>query len=124
MLSFLRDVQNLLRSHPQPPRQRPRCQLTLERLEDRCLLSGPPSSPPLLLPAVTVGLSEKQIERADPVITWNAIMLRAIWTDATPPTQASRVEAMVGVAVFDAVDGIDPEYDFYAVPGLTVSRPS
>jgi hypothetical protein len=46
-------------------------------------------------------------------------MLRAVWTDATPPSWASRVEAMVGVAVFDAVDAIDPDYDFYWVPGLS-----
>jgi hypothetical protein len=57
------------------------------------------------------------------VINWNAIMLRAIWTDAAPPTKASRVEAMVGVAVFDAVDGIVPVYDFYSVPGLS-GRPA
>ncbi len=119
MLYWLRSVRRLLRSQYPPVWKRPRHQLTLERLEDRCLLSAPPSTPPLLLPAVTVGLTDKQIDRADPVINWNAIMLRAIWTAATPPTQASRVEAMVGVAVFDAVDGIDPEYDFYSVPGLS-----
>jgi hypothetical protein len=45
-------------------------------------------------------------------------MLRAIWNDATPPTTASRVLAMVGVAVYDAVDGVRPGYDLYPVPGL------
>jgi hypothetical protein len=118
MLISLRGVRGFLRPQRQPARQHPRCRLTVERLEDRCLLSGPPASPPLLLPAVTIGLTDKQIDRADPVINWNAIMLLAIWTDATPPTLSSRVEAMVGVAVYDAVDGIDPVYDFYPVPGL------
>jgi hypothetical protein len=71
-----------------------------------------------LLPAVTIGLTAQQVAHADVVINWNAVMLRAIWTDATPPTPASRVEAMVGVAVYDAVDGIHPLYNLYPVPGL------
>ena len=83
------------------PKHRPR----VEALEDRCLLAGPPPLPPLLLPAVTMGLTTEQVAHADAVINWNATMLRAIWTDATPPTLASRVEPMVGVAVYDAVDG-------------------
>ncbi len=93
--------------------------LRIELLEERCLLAGPPPVPPLLLPAVTVGLSAQQVAHADAVINWNATMLRAIWTEATPPTLASRVEAMVGVAVFDAVDGIHPIFDLYPVPGLS-----
>ena len=123
MLNLLHYVRKRLYARRQPAQQRPRCWLTVEKLEDRCLLSGPPASTPPLLPAVTVGLTEKQIDRADPVINWNAIMLRAIWSDATPPTQASRVEAMVAVAVYDAVDGIDPVYDFYSVPGLNAQPP-
>jgi hypothetical protein len=71
------------------------------------------------LPAVTIGLIAEQVAHADAVIDWNATMLRAIWTDATPPTLASRVEAMVGVAVYDAVEGIHPKYNLYPVPGLT-----
>jgi hypothetical protein len=93
--------------------------LAVEPLEARCLLTGPPASPPLLLPAVTTGLTQHQIDRADVVVDWNATMLRAIWTAATPPTLTSRVMAMVGVAVFDAVDAIRPTYDLYPVPGLT-----
>jgi hypothetical protein len=93
--------------------------LSVEPLEERCLLSGPPPIPPLLLPAVTIGLTADQINSADAVINWNAVMLRAIWTEATPPTWTSRVEAMVGVAVYDAVDALPPErYAFYAIPGL------
>src|SRR5207244_299715 len=50
----------------------------VESLEERCLLSG---SPPILygpLPAVTIGLTNQQIDHADAVINWNATMLRAI----------------------------------------------
>lgn len=122
MLGFLRRVPASLRSPRRLARQRRHCRLALEQLEERCLLAAPPSGP-LLLPAVTVGLTNQQIDRADPVINWNAVMLRAIWTAATPPPQASRVEAMVGVAVFDAVDGIAPAYQFYSVPGLS-GRPA
>jgi PAP2 superfamily len=95
--------------------------LSFERLEDRCLLSAPPGTGPL--PAVTIGLTPEQVGHADAVINWNATMLRAIWNDATPPTPASRVLAMVGVAVYDAVDGIHPIYQLYPVPGLT-ARPT
>src|SRR5260370_1407706 len=45
-------------------------------------------------------------------------MLRAIWNGATPPPPTSRLGAMGPVAVYDAVDGIDLKYEFYAVPGL------
>jgi PAP2 superfamily len=108
----------LARSHRQSRRSARQPRLAVELLEARCLLAGPPSSPPVLLPAVTIGLTEQQINSADVVIDWNATMLRAIWTDATPPTLASRVMAMVGVAVYDAVDGIEPVYELYSVPGL------
>jgi hypothetical protein len=107
------------RTNVKQSRNRQRYHLRIELLEERCLLAGPPPIPPLLLPAVTIGLTAEQVHHVDPVINWNAIMLRAIWTGATPPTLASRVEAMVGVAVYDAVDGIHPIYDLYPVPGLS-----
>jgi hypothetical protein len=75
------------------------------------------------LPAVTLGLTAEQVAHADVVIDWNATALRAVWNDATPPTASSRVLALVGVAVYDAVDGVHPNYDFYPVPGLT-ARPA
>src|SRR5216684_3909912 len=115
MLDTFRRQRRIYRSRRPTLRRR---RLSFETLEDRCLLSGPPPGigP---LPAVTIGLTDQQIAHADAVINWNATMLRAIWTDATPPTLASRVEAMVGVAVYDAVDALPPEkYAFYAVPGL------
>ena len=95
-----------------------------ERLEGRCLLSGSPTPIPYgPLPAVALGLTDHEVAGADAVINWNATMLRAIWNAATPPTPASRVEAMVGVAVYDAVDGIHPIDAVYPVPGLS-ARPA
>ncbi len=93
-------------------RSRHECRPTLELLEDRRLLAGPPSGTGPL-PAVTISLTAGQVSNADAVINWNATALRAIWTDATPPTLASRVLAMVGTAVYDAVDAIDPQYALY-----------
>lgn len=91
----------------------------IERLESRRLLSASVAAPIGPSLAVTVGLTDQQVGRADVVIDWNATMLKAIWNDATAPTWASRVEAMVGVAVFDAVNAIRPDYASYVVPGLT-----
>src|SRR5437016_3289751 len=96
--------------------------LCVEALEERYLLSGSPPLPYGPLPAVTTGLTNQQVSHADAVINWNATMLRAIWNAATPPTATSRVEAMVGVAVYDAVDGVQPIYQLYPVPGLS-ARP-
>jgi hypothetical protein len=96
-----------------------RTRLSVEVLEGRCL----PAAPYGPLAAVTYGLTAEQVSRADVVVDWNAMMLQAIWNDATPPTWASRVEAMVGVAVYDAVEGIRPSYDLYHVPGLN-ARPA
>jgi hypothetical protein len=70
------------------------------------------------MPSVTIGLSARQVDRANVVIDWNAALLRAIWNDATSPTAASRDEAILGVAVFDAVNGIVPQYAGFRVPGL------
>jgi hypothetical protein len=122
MLNYVHRLQQSLlrpRRSGRPRRSRP----TLEHLEDRSLLSGSPAPVPYgPLPTVTADLTANQVNHADAVINWNATMLRAIWNDATPPTNASRVEAMVGVAGYDAVDGIHPTDDLYPVPGLD-SRP-
>src|SRR5436853_513859 len=93
----------------------------VETLEERCLLSGSPPIPFGPLPAVTMGLTAEQLAHADAVINWNATMLRAIWNAGTPPTLTSRVEAMVGVAVYDAVDGVHPVYQLYPVPGVSAT---
>jgi hypothetical protein len=72
--------------------------LSVDALEDRCLLS------------------------ADPVLEWNAIALDALKNDsllANPhqnnPGNASRALAIVQAAVFDAVNSIDRSYDPYLI---------
>jgi PAP2 superfamily len=55
------------------------------------------------------------LARADDVTDWNQVMLRAGLVAGTSPTTMTRVAAMVQVAVFDAVNGIDPKYGFFRV---------
>jgi hypothetical protein len=49
---------------------------------------------------------------ADPntVITWNGIMMATFATAVVPPPAAIRLGAIVQASVFDAVNGIDPQY--------------
>jgi hypothetical protein len=91
--------------------------LTVESLEGRLVPAAPPGFGPL--PAVTIGLTPEQIDRADAVINWNATALRAVWNAAASPTHSSRVYAMVSVAVYDAVNAITPIAEMYPIPGLT-----
>ena len=73
--------------------------LTVEQLEDRCLLS------------------------ADPVLEWNGIALDAIKNDSylganqqqPGPERAARALAIVQAAVFDSVNSIDRSYDPYMI---------
>jgi hypothetical protein len=77
----------------------PRRPLTVEPLEERCLLSG------------------------DVVLEWNAIALDAMANDSrlganakqNAPTRSSRALAIVQAAVFDAVNSIDGSYDPYLI---------
>jgi membrane-associated phospholipid phosphatase len=55
---------------------------------------------------------------ADEVADWNKIMFRAAQTAATPPFVMTRVAAIVQVAVFDAVNGIERRYTpVHGAPG-------
>jgi hypothetical protein len=73
--------------------------LTLEQLEDRCLLSG------------------------DVILQWNSIALDALKNDSllgasarqNNPVHASRALGIVQAAVFDAVNSIDRSYDPYLI---------
>jgi hypothetical protein len=49
------------------------------------------------------------------VIQWTDAALASIRAVNTPPTAASRSLAILGVAVFDAVNGIQPRYEHYLV---------
>ncbi|MBV9463213.1 MAG: chemotaxis protein CheB, partial [Verrucomicrobiae bacterium] len=56
--------------------------------------------------------------RADAVLDWNAQALGAIRTSKTPPPMAARNLAILHVALFDAVNGVTPNYTPYVVqPG-------
>ncbi|HMC65731.1 MAG TPA: hypothetical protein VKI65_12395, partial [Gemmataceae bacterium] len=82
-------------SDPRSKRGRARrAGLCLEPLEDRCLLSS------------------------DVVIEWNQTLLNEIRSNKTPPPPASRVMAIVQVAVFDAVNAIDGSYQPYVLDGV------
>ena len=64
----------------------------------------------------------EQLERrlfmaADPVLHWNEILLNAVRTDKTPPPLAARNMAMVHIAIFDAVNAIERNYESY-LPSL------
>lgn len=53
--------------------------------------------------------------RADVVTDWNEILLDAIRVDRTSPPVASRAMAIVHVAIYDAVNGVDPTHEAYYV---------
>lgn len=53
--------------------------------------------------------------RADEVTDWNQAALRAALIAQTSPTTTTRVMALVQVAVFDAVNGLDPQYAYFRV---------
>src|SRR5438105_1469111 len=79
-------------SKRRPDRQT--CRPRLEALEDRCLLSS------------------------DVVIEWNQTLLNEIRANKTPTPPASRIMAIVQVAVFDAVNGIDGSYTPYVLDAV------
>src|SRR5262249_49644017 len=78
-----------------PGRQPRRARPAVEGLEDRCLLSGGGGG--------------------DAVIRWNRTLLDAIRAEKTAPPVAARDMAIVQVAVFDAVNSIQPLYAPYRV---------
>jgi hypothetical protein len=53
------------------------------------------------------------VARADVVTDWNDQALDAIRAGATPPPKATRVLAMVHLAIFEAVNGIEGRYEPY-----------
>jgi membrane-associated phospholipid phosphatase len=63
--------------------------------------------------------------RSDVVTDWNSVTLDAIRVVSEPPPRATRVLAMVHVAMHDAVNGIEQRYARYHVrkPGIPVASP-
>jgi hypothetical protein len=51
-----------------------------------------------------------------PVAQWNEKALDAIRSTATPPPRASRILAMLHVAIHDACNGVHKDYEQYLVP--------
>src|SRR5262245_66394866 len=75
------------RRTPRVPTRRPgRPRLSVEPLEDRCVLS------------------------ADVVLEWNQLLLNAAKANGVAPFVFSRDAAIVSAAVYDAVNGIDRSY--------------
>src|SRR5262249_21411313 len=63
--------------------------LRVERLEDRCVLSG------------------------DVILHWNAVLLQSLTANQVPGVPMSRNMALVHVAMFEAVNSIDRSYEPY-----------
>jgi PAP2 superfamily len=57
------------------------------------------------------------VASADVVTEWNTVALNAIGAQRTPPPTASRVLAILHVAIYDAVNGIERSHDPYMVDG-------
>jgi hypothetical protein len=73
---------------------------------------------PAVVLALTLGLAQsaRAQSAADTVVEWNRILLTALAVPgANPPTVfITRPIAMMHVAMFDALNSIDPQYDHYA----------
>ena len=52
---------------------------------------------------------------ADEITDWNQAALRAALIAQTSPTTTTRVMALVDVAMFDAVNGIEPQYEHFLI---------
>jgi hypothetical protein len=60
---------------------------------------------------LTVGVLVASGAHADAVLDWNAVALAEVGASAQLPPDGARTMAMVHVAVFDAVNAIDPRYE-------------
>jgi hypothetical protein len=64
----------------------------------------------LLLPVIVPAMA-----RADVVHGWNEVALHAIQRNSTPPPLAARALAMMHVAIYDAVNSIEPTHQSFRV---------
>lgn len=63
-------------------------------------------------------LTVRAAEKTNVVIDWNQIMLTTLATAGVAPPPGTRLGAIVQAAVFDAVNGIEPQYTFiHVAPG-------
>lgn len=66
-----------------------------------------------ILPCVSALSASPQQVVADEVIDWNNHLLNAVKNTGTPPPRASRAMAMTQIAVFNAVNAVDPSCNPY-----------
>src|SRR5262245_31585998 len=59
-------------------------------------------------------LEDRVVPSADMVLRWNEVLLDAVRADRTAPPLAARDMAIVHVAIYDAVNAIDPTHEPYA----------
>jgi hypothetical protein len=57
------------------------------------------------------GVLVPSVLRGDEVVDWNVVLQRALFVSNTPGPAAARVAAIVHVAIFDAINGIERRYD-------------
>jgi len=63
-------------------------------------------------------LTVRAAEKTNVVIDWNQVMLTTLATAGVAPPPGTRLGAIVQAAVFDAVNGIEPQYTFiHVAPG-------
>ncbi len=63
-----------------------------------------------LLLAASLSVALPVAARADEVLDWNAVLLRAVRTAGIPPPLNIRLMAIVHAAMFDALNGIERRY--------------
>jgi hypothetical protein len=68
-------------------------------------------------------LESRELLTGNVILDWNAAALDAIRAAGTGPPPASRALAMLHVAMYDAVDVIEPQAALYPVPGLPGAAP-
>jgi hypothetical protein len=59
---------------------------------------------------LALALAQSVVARADEVLDWNAILMRAVRTAGTPPPINLRLMAIVHTAMFDALNGIERRF--------------
>ena len=64
----------------------------------------------LLVGLATVNPTPAAASAPDPVLEWIGIMNGAVLTGGSSPLASTRVTALVGASMFDAVNGIHPQY--------------
>lgn len=70
---------------------------------------------PLTIVALALGVLTPSVSAADEVTDWVQVMVSALTATSTSPQNSGRIAAITQAAVFDAVNGIVPQYTPYFV---------